>query len=131
MKYLISIIVAFGMFSLPLFLPLQAYAANEGCRDLEQSINTYGVSNEVPDLPKYCSVGELSQKFLNIAFALIGSTTIIFIIIGGYTYMTARGNEEAAQKGRKTLLYALAGLAVVILSTLLVNIIVGLLLNGL
>jgi hypothetical protein len=38
------------------------------------------------------------------------------IIIGGYQWMTARGNEAQVTNGRKTLINALIGLAIVILS---------------
>jgi len=52
-----------------------------------------------------------------------GIIAVLFLIIGGYYYLTARGNEEQATKGRQTLVYALLGLAIVILSYVIVSVI--------
>ncbi len=50
-----------------------------------------------------------------------GIIAVVFVIIGGYYYITARGNEEQATKGRQTLVYALIGVAIVILSYVIVS----------
>jgi TRAP-type C4-dicarboxylate transport system permease small subunit len=48
---------------------------------------------------------------------------ILMIIIGGFMYVTSAGSEERAKSGRKTVMYALMGVAVVILAYVLVNIV--------
>lgn len=45
-----------------------------------------------------------------------GIVAVIFIIIGGYRYMTSAGSEEGAKKGRATLTNALIGLVIVIMA---------------
>jgi len=37
---------------------------------------------------------------------------LVFLIIGGYTYITAGGNVEQAQKGKNTLVYVIMGLII-------------------
>jgi len=109
-----------------LFLPAPALA--DGCTNLDNSLSTYGAS--LPNVPKYCTIGPIIQRVLNIAFTLIGSVSLLFLIIGGYRYMTAAGNAEQATAGKKTAIYALIGLVVVILAVAIVNVIVNLLLYG-
>lgn len=43
-----------------------------------------------------------------------GTIAVIFIIIGGVMYMISGGSKEMMERGKKTLLYALGGLAIVI-----------------
>lgn len=115
--------------ALGLFVPASQPALAADCTNatLETNIDQYGVRQELPDLPKYCSAADLTRKVLNIAFTLIASIAIIFVILGGYRYITSSGNSEAAEKGKKTVLYALAGLVVVILAVTAVNLVVNLL----
>jgi hypothetical protein len=105
-------------------LPVQA----DGCSALDQSLSHYGA--DIPGLPRYCSVGEVVRKVMNIAFTLIAVVSIIFVMVGGYRYMTAGGSEEQATAGKKTVVFAILGLVVVILAVTIVNVIVNFILYG-
>jgi hypothetical protein len=107
---------------------LPAVAQADGCKAIDSSLQTYGAS--LPNLPRYCTIGPVIRKVMNIAFTLIGSVSLLFLIIGGFRYMTAGGSEEQATAGKKTIMYAILGLVVVILATTIVNIIVNLILYG-
>jgi len=119
-------IFSLGLISSCLTLPLPVQA--DGCTSLDQSLHTYGV--QIPNVPRYCSVGPVIRKVMNIAFSVIGMVSVIFFMIGGFRYMTAGGNEEQAATGKKTALYAVVGLAVVILAIAIVNVVVNLILYG-
>jgi hypothetical protein len=121
---IVQILVAVNL----VFMPAPAFAQG-ACANLDESFQKYGVK-EFPNLPKYCAIGPLVQKIFNVALTLVASFAIIMIMIGGYYYMTARGNETQAAKGRKTALYALAGLAVVLLSVTIVNVVINAILYG-
>ncbi len=54
-----------------------------------------------------------------------GALAVVFLIIGGLQYMTSAGNAEKAAAGKKTIIYALIGVAVVLLSLFLVNVVLG------
>ena len=58
---------------------------------------------------------------INWALYLAGAIAVIFVILGGYRYVTSAGNEEAATKGRKTIVNALIGLVFIILAYVIVN----------
>ncbi len=62
----------------------------------------------------------LASRVIRIMLTFAGITAVIFVIIGGYMYITSAGNEEQAGKGRKTITYALIGLIVVLLAFVIV-----------
>ena len=72
----------------------------------------------------------LLTTVLKIMLALAGIVAVVFIIIGGYMYMTAGGNEETAEKGRKALVNAVIGLVIIILSYVIVQVITTALTTG-
>ena len=55
-----------------------------------------------------------------------GAIAVVFVIIGGYQYLTSAGNEESAEKGQKTLTNAIIGVVVVVLAYVIINVIVNL-----
>jgi hypothetical protein len=62
-------------------------------------------------------------RVINIALALAGLIAVLFLIIGGFRYITAGGNEEAAGSARKIILNAVIGIIVVILSFVVVRVV--------
>jgi TRAP-type C4-dicarboxylate transport system permease small subunit len=75
-------------------------------------------------------VGQLIQRFLDILLTLAGVIAILFIVIGGYQYITSRGAEDQAKAGRKTMTYAIIGLIAVLLAYTGVNLVVRLITTG-
>ncbi|QQS22850.1 hypothetical protein IPM19_04475 [bacterium] len=64
----------------------------------------------------------LAKTIIDYALYLAAIISVLFIIIGGYYYITARGDEAQAKKGRTTLVNALIGLAIVVLSFVIVQV---------
>lgn len=63
---------------------------------------------------------ELSEVLLNIMNYLkkiAGSIALIFIILGGIMYMVSAGDKERMEKAKNTLVYAIAGFAIVVASS--------------
>lgn len=54
----------------------------------------------------------------------IGVVALIMIILGGFLWMTALGNEEKVQKAKKTIISGLTGLVIILLSYAIVGFIV-------
>jgi len=61
------------------------------------------------------------RGILNIAFAVAGIVAVVFLIIGGFRYVTAGGNVEAADQAKTTILNSIIGLVVIFIAFLLVN----------
>lgn len=67
------------------------------------------------------TIGELASSIIGILLFAAGMVAVIMIIIGGYIWMTSRGNESQTTNGRKTLVNALIGLIIVILAYAIVQ----------
>lgn len=76
------------------------------------------------------TVGEVIVNILKILLTLAGVVAAAFIVIGGYQYVTSRGSEDAAKKGRSTITSAVIGLVAVLLAYTLVNILTNLITGG-
>jgi len=76
------------------------------------------------------SIGEVIARVLKILLTLAGVVAVAFIVIGGYQYVTSRGSEDAAKKGRSTMTAAIIGLVAVLLAYTLVNILTNLVTGG-
>ncbi len=64
---------------------------------------------------------KITTNTMNWALGLLGLVAVIIIIFGGFTWMTAAGNEEKISKAKKILTYSVIGLVIIIFSLTLVN----------
>lgn len=55
-------------------------------------------------------------RILNILLTLAGILAVLFIIIGGFQMVTATGSESKMKAGKQTVIYAVAGLILTLLS---------------
>jgi hypothetical protein len=62
-------------------------------------------------------------RVINIALALAGLIAVLFLIIGGFRYITAGGNEDAAGDAKKIITNAILGIIVIILSFVVVRVV--------
>ena len=67
----------------------------------------------------------LLKNIINLLISFGAALAVIFLIIAGYQYLTAVGNEEQVQQAHKTFTFALVGLAVALTAFLLVQILVN------
>src|SRR6185369_3776027 len=81
--------------------------------------------NIIGDTPVFCSLSDTIVKVINFLLIISGTVTILFLMIGGFFYVTSAGNEEQAEKGKKILINSIIGLVVIIMSYAIVRIIAG------
>ncbi len=62
------------------------------------------------------------QWMLGIAFGI----AVLFLIIGGFWYITSGGNEETAEKGKNTVVNALIGIVIIVLAFVIVSVVANL-----
>jgi len=70
-------------------------------------------------------LGELTpiiERIKTLLQALGFIVAVIFIILGGYTIITAGGSTEKVETGRRWILYAIAGLAVILIAEALARV---------
>lgn len=68
----------------------------------------------------------LQDIFSNVVSTVIGIAGImlfILFIVGGFQWLTAGGNPQAAESAKKTLTYAIGGLVVIALAFLILTLI--------
>lgn len=146
MKRLRSLISAAGLAVLILspiavvVTPTTTYAASTPAPDCEQRFLTFPVwyrGFAVKDGAGNCGImspvdapggiggfiWRIVLNFIEIVLHAVGYLAIIFIIIGGFTYMTASGDPKATERGKKTLTNAIIGLVLSIASIAIVNLI--------
>lgn len=70
-------------------------------------------------------IRELIGNIINMLLVVGGAVAVVFIILGAISYLTAFGDETKAEQGKKTLTWALIGLALIIVSRLIVGTIWG------
>ena len=75
-------------------------------------------------------LGKLIIAVVQILLVVAASVATIFLIVGGYRYVTASGSEEQTEAAKKTMSGAIIGLVVIVLSFAIVRIISAVLLGG-
>ncbi|MBP9686494.1 MAG: peptidoglycan-binding protein [Candidatus Doudnabacteria bacterium] len=97
-------------------------ALTKECQELSQNFSDFGGS--IPgSLPAYCySPGQGVTKIIRLVFAFLGMLAVLFIVIGGYRYITSGGDDKKATQGKKTIQWALVGLAVALSAYAIVSI---------
>lgn len=60
--------------------------------------------------------GQVADKIAQFLIIIGGPLVAIMILVGGYWMVTSGGNSERFTQGRKTILYAVIGFAVILLA---------------
>lgn len=80
-----------------------------------------------------CTAGQsltgLILTVINWMLGLAGVIAVMFLIIGGFWYITSAGNEETAEKGKGTAINAIIGLVIIILSYVIVSVVSNMVTN--
>ena len=86
---------------------------------IESAVNEVGGTDNKTDAKGF--IGNIIKTML---FA-VGVLAVIVIIFAGLTFVVSAGNSQTIQKARTTIIYAVVGLVVSILSYAIVNFVVG------
>ncbi len=107
-----------GAISLMSFLPVAGAASSL----LNATDNPDAVSTATGGAS---SLRQLVLTMVNYFLGFLGLVAVLMVIYGGVTYVTAAGKDDAVEKGKKIIMYALVGLIIVLLSFVVVNFILG------
>lgn len=82
---------------------------------------------EGTDIPKVtpiknATIPEIAVTAINFLLVVAGALSVIFLIVGGIRYIISSGSPDAIDRAKKTVLYAVVGIIVVLLSYTIVNI---------
>jgi amino acid transporter len=95
-------------------------------KDLIQQTILAQTANPNPGF--FVSIGNNSPESIAVwiittIVSLCAIIAVLFIIIGGFTYMTSAGNEERAKAGKKRVVNAIIGLIIIMLSYTIITVI--------
>jgi cytochrome bd-type quinol oxidase subunit 2 len=76
------------------------------------------------------SVDKLIVRILNWLIGAAAVVCVVMLVVGGYSYMTAGGDENKVKTATKTLTNAMIGLAICFIAVMLVNFVLETFLNG-
>lgn len=65
------------------------------------------------------------QNIFNVVLALAGAVAVAFVVYGGIKYTLSQGDQNQIKQAKDTILYALIGIVVVLVSFMLVNYVIG------
>lgn len=128
LKLLGGLVALMAMFIfVPNFAPVQAQGVT-GCPTGSPDCAQKGLTDIGEAFPggvkdANYSIKDIARKVIEWALYLAAIIAVVFIIIGGFMYITSAGNDGQAKKGRDTLVNALIGLAIIILSYLIVQVV--------
>ncbi|MFA6322210.1 MAG: hypothetical protein WCX71_01885 [Candidatus Buchananbacteria bacterium] len=118
-KKIISTSAVFFVLSLLIFIQLTpVLAASTGIdavqTGIKQSANKAGLSTSETDL------ATMLGRAINYLFSALGMVFMTIILVGGYLWMTAGGNEEKIGKAKGFIINGINGMIVIFLSYALV-----------
>ncbi len=109
-------------------LPEQAAAQDKNIVQCESALPGAETETYPPcDLCQLISV--IDRIFTWAAYLLVG-LTVIMILVAGFMYVTAAGSPARIEQAKKTLIFAIIGLVVVILAFVIVSTIITILQPG-
>jgi len=101
----ISSMKIFGLLSSLLSLAIVAFPAKAVNIGLEYGENI-GLGNNNPI--------EMTTNIINLVLGLLGLIAVIIILIGGFKWMTAGGNEDKVGESKKMITQGLIGLVIIL-----------------
>ncbi len=70
------------------------------------------------------TVPELVNNVINGILGVVGAIALLYMVWGGITWMTSRGNAESIKKGKDTIVWGILGLAMIFSSYVIVSFVV-------
>lgn len=111
-RYKTALLVAAAIAMAVILVPQMGYAAEDtfGLGNVRT-----GLTNEAGDV----TLGERDLRetvgqIINVALSLLGIIAVVIILIGGFRWMTAGGNDEKVTEARKWIFSGIIGLAVIL-----------------
>jgi len=127
---LLSLIATWTLVAPPVFAQT-ASGCNGFFDKFKITFNSGSTSNAVVGLPQLCTPQTAIANVIALLLQFAALIAVVFLMIGGFWYLTAAGNEEQSEKGRKALTSAIIGLIVIIMAYAVVRVIANVLVTNL
>lgn len=106
----------------PVMAPLTAHAAGidplgTACKQGTNQSSQICKANQ----PAQSGVFTILKNVINILLIVVGIVAVIMIVVGGLRYVLSAGDSNAINGAKNTILYAVVGLVIAVLSFSIVN----------
>lgn len=118
-KKIVKNLLALAMLSF-LALPLVTFAQSNldvGINEIETGFADNGLSNTDPRTTV--------ARLINVAMLFLGIIAVVIVVLGGFKWMTAAGNEEKVGEAKKLIGAGVIGLVIVLSAWGIANFILG------
>lgn len=107
--------------SLALFSPLAALAADDtsirgGVLELKKNLQNFGGNTGLSDKSGQADLTGTVANIINVILGLLGVVAVIVLLVAGWRWMTAGGNEQTVTEAKAQIKNALYGLAIIFLA---------------
>ncbi len=127
----IGLVTALGITLSSLALPVGAAGIFGGCTGGTAPTASGGNSTAQTSANTLCGVTtkdsapDIIRNVINLILIVLGMVAVIMIVIGGIRYTTSNGDSSSVKAAKDTILYAVVGLVVAIMSYAIVNFVLG------
>ena len=77
---------------------------------------SFVIGERPKNLPALGDAELLATKIINFFLGFVGLIAVLMLLLGGVRYLTSGGDDQAVQKAKSTILYAIIGIVIVVLS---------------
>lgn len=92
---------------------------------LKEIYTILGAKDIPSDISGATPIATIVLNVLNFLLAIVGTLTLIMLIVGAIMYLTAAGDEDRIDKGKKLIKYAIIGIVVALAALVIVKQIAG------
>jgi len=75
-------------------------------------------------------IRETIASIINVALGLLGIVAVVIILLGGFKWMTAMGNDDAIKKAKQLLIAGVIGLVIILTAYAIATFVLGSLINA-
>lgn len=108
-KSLARAATAIGL-SLSLILPSVAFAQTDALNTNDLGVGAIGGSIKLGS----GDVRQTAARIINVALGFLGIIAVVIVLLGGFKYMIAGGNEDKTAEARKLIVSGIIGLAIIL-----------------
>lgn len=123
---LVILLAGFGLAIAAALVPVTANAQDTNttiqesvnCGASDISLNQSGCSSPAGSSD---DISNVIRTVINIFSAVVGSVSVIMIIVGGFKYITSGGDSNNVSGAKNTIMYAIVGLVIVAFAQIIVQ----------
>lgn len=67
------------------------------------------------------SVPDLINNAIKAILGIVGAVALLYLVLGGLTWLTSQGKPEQVKKGKETLVWAILGLSMIFFSYIILS----------